>query len=30
MKVLLAVDKFKGTLTGVQLTKALAAGRWQV
>ncbi|WP_237232933.1 glycerate kinase [Rothia nasisuis] len=26
MKVLLAVDKFKGTLTGVQLTEALAAG----
>lgn len=26
MKVLLAVDKFKGTLTGAQLTEALAAG----
>ena len=26
MKVLIAVDKFKGTLTGAQLTEALAAG----
>lgn len=25
MKVLIAVDKFKGTLTGAQLTEALAA-----